>query len=229
MTAPTDNILETTVGDFPLHEYRLHKAGQTWSVLHTGAMLTRADETHFFRTLRDRLPYGVALWPASVVLAHEVAERGEVMRGARVLELGAGTGIPGIVAASLGAHVTQTDRHELAMAVCQRNAARNGVTSITYRLVNWTAWDDTTRYDYILGSDILYDRDTHGHLQHIFEHNLAAGGRILLTDPYRDTSIELLERMEAAGWAITLSKWDIGEDDALRPIGLFGLTPPTKA
>ena len=42
----------------------------------------------------------MVLWPAAIALAHEVAERADTLRGARVLELGAGTGLPGIVAAT---------------------------------------------------------------------------------------------------------------------------------
>ena len=86
--------IQTDSGDVPLQEYRLGLAGRTWSILHTHAMLTYDDELHFFRELRERLPYGVALWPAAIALAHEIMERKAEFAGRRVLELGAGTGLP---------------------------------------------------------------------------------------------------------------------------------------
>jgi predicted nicotinamide N-methyase len=225
--APTSpQVLRTTAGDFPLHEYHLQLAGREWTLLHTGVILSHADEAHFFRNVLDRLPYGVALWPAAIALAHEVAARGEAFAGKAVLELGAGTGLPGLVAASLGARVVQTDRHELAMSVCRRNRERNGVGNIEYRLVDWSDWHDETRYDWILGSDILYGDGMHGPLRRIFEGNLAPGGRLLLSDPFRDVSLRLLETLEEQGWGVSFTKWSLGDESQPRPIGVFEMSPP---
>src|SRR5262249_31244240 len=218
--------LHTSAGEFPLQEYRLRLAGREWTILHTGAMVTHADESHFFSELMHRLPYGVALWPAAIALAHDVATRAQAFRARRVLELGAGTGLPGIVAASLGARVVQTDRHEVAMSICKRNGERNGVRTIEYRLADWANWNAPGHYEWILGSDIRYGETLHPLLRRIFESNLAPGGRVLLADPFRSMSLRLLEAMEANGWTIALSKWSVGEEAAPRPIGLFELAPP---
>jgi predicted nicotinamide N-methyase len=221
-------VLTTSTGDVPLHEFHLTIDKREWTVLHTGVVLTKEDESLYLRETRKKLPYGVALWPAAIALAQELGSRGEeAFTEKTVLELGAGTGLPGIVAAALGGHVLQTDTQDLALSLCHRNGQRNHLNNIEYQLVDWTEWEDTTRYDWILGSDIMYGDTLHSDLQHIFATNLAPGGRILLSDPFRAVSMHLLEALrDEDGWNITATKWRLGDDTEPRAIGVFELSRP---
>lgn len=217
----TAEVLHTTAGDLPLEEVQLSVEGRTWTILHTGAIISREEEWAFLRGENTmRRPYGIVVWPSAIALAHELASRD--VTGKRILELGAGTGLPGIVAASLGARVVQTDRQELVLHVCKQNAQRNAVTTIDHRLCDWTAWDDLEPYDLIIGADILYAEALHPDLRKIFETNLAPSGTLLLSDPFRETTLRLLERMEAEGWRITMDKWTVGTPP--RPVGVFAVT-----
>jgi predicted nicotinamide N-methyase len=216
-------VLSTAAGDFPLRECRLSVGGREWSVLHSGAVVSAADEARYFDQLTGALPYGVVLWPAAIALAHEIATRADAFAGRSVLELGAGTGLPGVVAASLGARVVQTDRKEIALYVARLNGERNGAAGIIHRLADWSKWDDADRYDWIIGSDILYNADLHPDLRRIFETNLASGGRVLLADPFRSVSLGLLEAKEKDGWMVSMSRWTVGEESNPRPIGVFEL------
>jgi predicted nicotinamide N-methyase len=220
-------VLRTTAGDFPLSECRLSVGGREWSVLHAAAVVSRGDENHFLEDEDRALPYGAALWSAAITLAHEVATRPAEFRGRSVLELGAGTGLPGVVAASLGASVVQTDRHELALHLCRLNAERNGAAVAERRLVDWADWDDDRKYDWVIGADVLYSDLQHEYLRRIFERNLVPGGRVLVADPYRGVSLLLLEDLEAAGWKVAHSRWTIGGGDDARPVAVHQLSPPT--
>lgn len=217
---PVQELLRTTLGEFALEEYVLRAGGNEWRILHTGAILTPEDESRYLREPMNRLPFGVALWPSSIALAHEIASRPDEFRGRDVLELGAGTGLPGIVAAGAGARVVQTDRHAVPLELCRSNAERNRVP-ITHRQADWAEWDDDARHDWILGADILYAKAMHPHLRRILESALTPDGRILLADPFRPQSIAFLETLEADGWAITMSRWNLGEEGRDRPVGVF--------
>jgi methyltransferase-like protein 23 len=220
MPSQRPRVLSTTAGDLPLQQCQLSLAGQTWTILHTGAILSHQDEDRFLRGDQPPLPYGIALWPAAIALAHEIATRS--LRGVRVLELGAGTGLPGIVAAALGAHVVQTDRNAAALAVCRMNADCNGVV-LEQRAADWASWREGETYDFIVGADILYADSLHPQLRQIFETNLAPGGRLLLSDPFRSASIALLEAMDADGWNVAFNKWTVGVVPPPRAIGVFEL------
>lgn len=218
MTSP---LLSTSIGDFALNEYRLSLGGRAWSFLHTGAILTLEQEQQFLACERDRLPYGVMLWPASIALAHDLLARADQLPGKRVLELGAGTGMPGIIAAALGASVLQIDRDEVALHVCTLNKARNHVTSIEARIADWETFQSEDKFDLIVGSDVLYVTTMHDRLRAICDAYLAPGGVVLFSDPLRSQSLPMLEAMEASGWRVSLAKWSIQVGADARSIAVY--------
>lgn len=161
------------------------------------------------------------LWPASIALAHDVLSRAAELPGKRVLELGAGTGMPGIVAASLGAQVLQIDRDEVALHVCNMNRERNRITGSEVRASDWESFHSDQRFDLILGSDVLYVTDMHARLRAICEAYLAPGGLVLFSDPLRAQSLPMLEAMEASGWRVSLAKWSIEVEAGMRTIAVY--------
>lgn len=207
----------------PLQEYHVALAERDWTILHAGLMLMPPDENTYFG---NALPYGVALWPSAIALAYELADRADALRGKTVLELGAGTGLPGLIAAHVGAQVVQTDYQDESLMVCSLNARRNEIENVSLRQVDWTEWDDGDKYDFIIGSDILYGESLHPPLRRILTQNLAPHGRVLLSDPLRRTCQVFMESLDQEDWDINFSHWKIGEGDDERTIGLFDLIPP---
>jgi methyltransferase-like protein 23 len=217
VTAPT---LSTSIGDFALHEYRLTLGTRSFSFLHTGAVVTMDDEQRYLAREEGRIPYGAMLWPASIALAHDLAEREAQLRGRRVLELGAGTGLPGIVAAALGAHVLQIDRSEVALHLCTSNAARNTV-SVEAREAEWETFHSEQPFDLIVGADVLYVTPMHARLKEICQRYLAPEGCVLFADPFRSQSLPMLEAMEADGFRVSLAKWTLTVEGGTRNIAVY--------
>ena len=150
----------------------------------------------------------------------------DLAKGRRVLDLCSYTGGFALSAAKGdAASVTAVDLDEAAIAQAERNAKRNGVSTIEHRVADWTSWTDRERYDLVIGSDILYTDLLHPFLRHIFETNLRPGGVVVLSDPFREESMALFEMLEADGWRVAMDKWTVGIAPPPRPIGVFALTP----
>jgi predicted nicotinamide N-methyase len=216
--------ISTSIGDFALSEYCLRVGERSWSFWHTGAVLTLEQEMRYLDRERDRLPYGAMLWPASIALAHKLLADAGALREKRVLELGAGTGIPGIVAATLGAHVLQIDRSEIALHLCSRNKQQNRATTVDVRNADWDTFESDTQFDLILGSDVLYATTMHDRLRAICDDFLAPEGRVLFSDPLRSQALPMLEAMAASGWRVSLSKWSIEVETGVRGIAIYEAT-----
>lgn len=114
---------------------------------------------------------GSLIWDAGRVLSEYLTDNMSQVSGKRILELGAGTGVVGLTAASLGAtDVILTDKPEL-MPLIEQNIKANGVaTNARAMPLVWgddvtTAGDDNLLMaDIVCGSDLLYAPDSFGFL-----------------------------------------------------------------
>ncbi|KAJ0096428.1 hypothetical protein Patl1_29158 [Pistacia atlantica] len=126
--------------------------------------------------------YGLFVWPCSIILAEYVWQQRFRFSGVSVVELGAGTSLPGLVAAKVGSDVTLTDDSdrievlENMKSVCELNKLKCKVnyqnlssllcifTLRAYILLvmglTWGVWDASVfnlHPKIILGADVFYD------------------------------------------------------------------------
>jgi predicted nicotinamide N-methyase len=128
------------------------------------------------------LPYWAELWPSGLALAEVVGAR--ALDGVRIIELGAGLGLPSLAAALRGGDVLATDWAEDAVALLRANAERNHVRLRAER-VRWDAPElllAEAPFELVLGADLLYEERN---AQQLLELLPKLGGEILLADPGR--------------------------------------------
>jgi predicted nicotinamide N-methyase len=171
------------------------------------------------------------LWASAICLSERLTEKPSLVAGKRVLELGAGVGLPGLVAASLGARVTQTDYQEDALNLARHNARVNGVEDIIVRPGDWRDFfTEGLPYDVVIASDVLYERTLHAPLAALLPKLVTHGGAILLSDPLRPQAMEFLEKhVEASGeWAVAYEGRRVtipGEPPEIKDTALICLSP----
>ena len=131
-----------------LTTFELTIAGRGWQI----TALRDADAMQRLYHTLERRPHGYLLWESAIVMAGQLAQDAAAIEGKRVLELGAGVGLPGLVARGLDAQVWQTDLLPGALALAAYNAQQNGIADIEYFQADWLQWSHTGRYDLILGA-----------------------------------------------------------------------------
>ncbi|WJX61186.1 hypothetical protein P8452_46303 [Trifolium repens] len=167
--------------------------------------------------------YGLYVWPCAVILSEYVWQQKHRFIGANVVELGAGTCLPGLVAAKVGANVTLTDdssRLEVLdnmRRVCGLNKLACNVLGLT-----WGVWDSSIfdlQPTIILGADVLYDSNAFDDLFATVTFSLRnSPGSIFITSYHNRSGHHLIEFL--------MKKWGL---KCLKLLDGFSILPSFKA
>ena len=160
------------------------------------------------------------LWPSGAQLAARLASR-PVTAGERILEIGCGLGLASLVGHRRGADVTASDCHPLAGVFMLENLRLNALAPMKYRHGHWSAsapqrqhaLDDGLhalrgRFDLIIGSDLLYERDDDGALARFIARHAAPGAQVWIVDPDRGNRAAFNRHMAAQGFALHEERLD---------------------
>jgi predicted nicotinamide N-methyase len=175
-----------------LVEERVELAGRELALLRPPDAEALLDEEAFEH--EEFLPYWAELWPSGLALARYVADL--PVSGLRVVELGAGLGLPSLAAALAGARMLATDWAPDAVPLLERNAAANGI-ELEVERVAWTEPDALLArapFDLALAADVLYERRNVEPLLALLS---GLAPEALVADPRRPAASEFLDRAEA--------------------------------
>jgi predicted nicotinamide N-methyase len=128
-------------------------------------------------------PYWAFAWPGGQALARHVLDDSAIVRGRRVLDFAAGSGLVGIAAALAGgAATTAADIDRIAAVAIALNATANGVAIDVLQddpIGRPSAWD------VVLAGDVCYEQPMAGRATAWLRGLAAAGTEVLLGDPGR--------------------------------------------
>jgi predicted nicotinamide N-methyase len=187
------------------------------------------DREQFADPLGEALRMGISsamwplfglVWPSGLQLAAEVAARG-LKPGERVLEIGCGLALASMVAHRHGADVTASDCHPLASSFLKANLRLNGLSPMKYRHGNWGSLllpqarnsELSLRtvvgcYDFIIGSDILYERDDEALLSLFIQRHASPAAEVWVVDPDRSNRAAFSRQMADLGFSLIERRLD---------------------
>ncbi|KAF6200484.1 hypothetical protein GE061_004927 [Apolygus lucorum] len=174
---------------------------------------TEIEEVEILIPEKAQASYHCYTWPSAPILAWFLWERRSELVGKHVLELGAGTALPGILAAKCGASVTLTESATLPSALehvkrcCEVNNLPGNQVRVTG--LTWGLFLSNTfslgSIDLIIGSDCFYDPS-------VFEDIIVTVAYLLENNPQARFLSVYQER--SADWSIEhlLNKWGLSCD-----------------
>jgi predicted nicotinamide N-methyase len=178
MLNPIDFVLaETIVASPPLvPEIRLHLASEVVPLWQA----TEVNPTE--RGLPP--PYWAFAWPGGQALARHLLDHSDLVRGKRVLDFAAGSGLAAIAAAIAGAQsVAAAEIDRFAIAAIGLNAALN---TVNLELIEADILGEASRWDVVLAGDVCYERPMAERVGQWLKGLAAAGTLVLMGDPGRN-------------------------------------------
>ncbi len=142
-------------------------------------------------------PLWSKIWEAAIILADHLAGM-PVDSNKRFLEIGSGLGVAGIVASCFGHRLTMTEYNPDALNFMRANAIHNLAWSRSNPEICTLDWHRPRldgRFDYIIGSEVIYREMDHQPLLNLFRAYLKPGGAIILAERVRKTSLAFFKQM----------------------------------
>lgn len=140
-------------------------------------------------------PHWTRLWPSALAMAEYIAQHPELVSNKHVLELAAGLGLPGLLAARYAQSVCCSDYLEESVAAMLKSAQHLKQSNVSCQLLDWNRLPDGLHADVLLLSDINYDPAQFEQLYEVLQRFLHQGTVILLSTPQRLMAKPFIERL----------------------------------
>ena len=154
----------------------------------------------------ERFPYFVNIWESGIQLSNFFLKDYK-LSNKNIIELGSGGGIVGITLGLSGNHVLFTDFETDALKLCEINAYLNKFKNYDTLLCDWRNFPEIEKdFDYIIGSDLLYEKRFVMPLYNTVKPFINKGCVFILSDPGRNHIMEFIELFKDDNYKIVQLK-----------------------
>jgi len=185
-------------------------------------LIEKGPEHPSFRD--EQIPYWTELWPAALGLSEMIAAGKVCKKGQRVLELGCGLGLCGIVAADQGAEVILTDYLPEALLLARYNWLLNHDREADCRLLDWREPRPEWKIDLLIASDVAYEERAYQPLVNFFQ-SMIREGDIWLSEPGRNFTKSWIAKLPKEGFSMEKYLFLIEDENFKQQVGVYHLKP----
>ncbi len=144
---------------------------------------------------RTIFPYWAKIWGSSDAMVDFLLEEPQWIQNKKVLEIGAGIGVPSLSIASQAHKIVVSDYAPDAVALIQKNIEYLKLTNALALRIDWNNVSEDIVADTILLSDTNYEPDAHNSLVVLIEKFINKSSTIILATPNRLSSNPFIERI----------------------------------
>jgi predicted nicotinamide N-methyase len=145
------------------------------------------------------------IWPSSRMLAN--AMQTQDLAGKRILEIGCGLALASLVIHRRQGDITASDCHPLTETFLNENLRLNALPHLKYQTGHWGRANLALgRFDLIIASDVLYERDHPEILSSFIDRHSGPQVHVIVLDPDRGNRSGFCRRMVALGYSLDIAR-----------------------
>lgn len=130
-------------------------------------------------------PFWARIWPASRALSDFLISYPEYVSNRKLLEIGAGIGLPSFSIAQKAVSILISDHDPAAVALLKKNITALGLVHASALCIDWNDFPTGLSADTILLSDVNYDPEQFDVLLTLIRNWIDAGSTVILSTPQR--------------------------------------------
>jgi predicted nicotinamide N-methyase len=140
-------------------------------------------------------PFWAKIWPSAMALTSFLQAEPDWIRDKRVLELGAGIGLPSFFIARLAKEVVISDHSPEAVELAEKNILHLGLAQVRALQADWNELPEDLIGETVLMSDVNYSPDQFGPLLAVITKFIENGATVILATPQRLTAAQFVEAL----------------------------------
>ncbi len=141
-------------------------------------------------------PFWSRVWPSAIALSQYLDEHSELIAGKKVLEIGAGLGLPSLLAAHYAQEVICSDYLSEPLNYARESVKLNSLNNVRFEIIDIRSLSQNITADVVLLSDVNYEPELFQDLQKLIANLLKNQIKIVFSTPQRISASQFVERVQ---------------------------------